>query len=97
MLIVHNVWNVQIDEWKLVLVVPHCYMKHTIVFCLDYVHLSPLYLLPVSIVVYTSLSNLEGHFTGKGAMAEVSTIVDVVNQFIQKAAESPQEGAGQVL
>nr|XP_046208089.1 phosphopantothenoylcysteine decarboxylase isoform X1 [Oncorhynchus gorbuscha] len=34
---------------------------------------------------------------GKGAMAEVSTIVDVVNQFIQKAAESPQEGAGQVL
>ncbi|XP_070296711.1 phosphopantothenoylcysteine decarboxylase isoform X1 [Salvelinus sp. IW2-2015] len=29
---------------------------------------------------------------GKGAMAEVSTIVDVVNQFIQKAAESPQEG-----
>ncbi|KAM9528092.1 phosphopantothenoylcysteine decarboxylase isoform 1-T5 [Salvelinus alpinus] len=34
---------------------------------------------------------------GKGAMAEVSTIVDVVNQFIQKAAESPQEGAGLVL
>ncbi|XP_029607824.1 phosphopantothenoylcysteine decarboxylase [Salmo trutta] len=34
---------------------------------------------------------------GKGAMAEVSTIVDVVQQFIQKAAESPQEGAGQVL
>uniref|UniRef100_A0A8C7REH5 Phosphopantothenoylcysteine decarboxylase n=1 Tax=Oncorhynchus mykiss TaxID=8022 RepID=A0A8C7REH5_ONCMY len=33
---------------------------------------------------------------GKGAMAEVSTIVDVVNQFIQKAAESPQEGAGAV-
>ncbi|XP_045561932.1 phosphopantothenoylcysteine decarboxylase isoform X2 [Salmo salar] len=32
---------------------------------------------------------------GKGAMAEVSTIVDVVQQFIQKAAESPLEGAGQ--
>ncbi|XP_045074646.1 phosphopantothenoylcysteine decarboxylase-like [Coregonus clupeaformis] len=26
---------------------------------------------------------------GKGAMAEVSTIVDVVKQFIQRAAESP--------
>uniref|UniRef100_A0A4W5MAE5 Phosphopantothenoylcysteine decarboxylase n=1 Tax=Hucho hucho TaxID=62062 RepID=A0A4W5MAE5_9TELE len=34
---------------------------------------------------------------GKGAMAEVSTIVDVVKQYVQKAAESPQEGAGQVL
>uniref|UniRef100_A0A4W5MC48 Phosphopantothenoylcysteine decarboxylase n=1 Tax=Hucho hucho TaxID=62062 RepID=A0A4W5MC48_9TELE len=33
---------------------------------------------------------------GKGAMAEVSTIVDVVKQYVQKAAESPQEGAGAV-